>query len=137
VLADRQQIVEALLELIRNAVQAAGETASIRLSARDDPMHAGVQLCVSDFGTGMDPQTLAGAFTPFFSAQQAGRRRGLGLPRAKRYVENNRGRIWIRSRRKVGTTVHVLLPYSEADDEAAENEHANDRQENRPHPGRR
>ena len=65
---------------------------------------------VRDTGPGMDARTLDSAFTPFFSAQRAGRRRGLGLPRAKRYVENNGGRIWIRTRPGEGTTVYVQLP---------------------------
>ena len=67
-------------------------------------------MTVRDTGPGMDARTLDSAFTPFFSAQRAGRRRGLGLPRAKRYVENNGGRIWIRTRPGEGTTVYVQLP---------------------------
>ncbi|MGB2822590.1 MAG: ATP-binding protein, partial [Phycisphaerae bacterium] len=53
---------------------------------------------------------VARACTPFFSAQAAGRRQGLGLPKAKRYVENNRGKMWIDSKPGEGTTVAIRLP---------------------------
>ena len=59
---------------------------------------------------GMDEPTAQRAFAPFFSSHQAGRRRGLGLTRARRYVENNGGRIWLESRPGQGTTVTVRLP---------------------------
>jgi signal transduction histidine kinase len=61
----------------------------------------------------MDETTLSRAFTPFFSAQKAGRRRGLGLPMAWRYVACNRGRIWLESQPGEGTTAHVVLPAGE------------------------
>ncbi len=67
-------------------------------------------LTVRDPGPGMSEQTLANAWTPFFSHQQAGRRRGMGLPLAKRLVENNGGSIWIRSDSGAGTNVYVRLP---------------------------
>ncbi|RPI62385.1 MAG: ATP-binding protein, partial [Planctomycetaceae bacterium] len=69
-----------------------------------------VLLTVSDNGPGMDNATLERAFTPFFSLQRAGRRRGLGLPRAKRQIEANGGRIWIQSSTATGTKVFILLP---------------------------
>jgi signal transduction histidine kinase len=69
-----------------------------------------VILTVGDDGAGMDEATAARACTPFFSAQSAGRRRGLGLPKAKRYVENNGGKMWINSQVGRGTTVWIRLP---------------------------
>jgi signal transduction histidine kinase len=68
-----------------------------------------VTVTVIDEGPGMDAQTLARAFTPFFSAQQAGRRRGLGLPKARRMIEMNGGRIYLRSKPKEGTAAFVQL----------------------------
>ncbi len=113
--ADRSQIGSVLLELMTNAATAAGEAPHIRLSARPDDVNGAVLVTVCDNGPGMDETTAARAYTPFFSAQQAGRRRGLGLPRAKRYVENNRGRIWIDSEPGEGTRVTLQLPAVPAD----------------------
>ncbi|HUS47409.1 MAG TPA: HDOD domain-containing protein [Phycisphaerae bacterium] len=108
--ADRRQIRAVVQELMGNAAVAAGDRARIRLAAVADKSNGSVVLSVADNGPGMDAQTIAAAFTPFFSRQPAGRRRGLGLPRAKRYVEVNGGRMWVRSEAGKGTTVYVQLP---------------------------
>ncbi len=108
--ADPDQIRSAILELITNAANASPAGGRIRVCAEVDPTGATVLVRIQDTGTGMDEQTLANAYTPFFSAHQAGRRRGLGLPRAKRYVEASGGRIWIQSRSREGTSVFVQLP---------------------------
>jgi len=108
--ANRSQIRGVLLELIRNAATAATGRPEIRLSAQYDELNDAVLLKVGDLGPGMDEKTIAGAFTPFFSRQRAGRRLGMGLPKAKRYVEMNGGRIWLQSRPGEGATVFMHLP---------------------------
>jgi putative nucleotidyltransferase with HDIG domain len=107
---DRSQVEAAVAALLLNAAQAGGEAPRIELAAGYDETDGAVLLTVTDHGGGMDPQTAERAFTPFFSARRAGRRAGMGLPRAKRYVEINGGRIWLRSRAGEGTTVCVALP---------------------------
>jgi len=108
--ADRGQIRAAVLELMRNAATAGGNRPRMRLHAECDEVNEAVMLKVEDSGPGMDEETAGRAFTPFFSSQKAGRRRGMGLPRVKRIVENNGGRIWLKTRRGEGTTVCILLP---------------------------
>jgi signal transduction histidine kinase len=108
--ADRAQMQAVVVELMTNAATAASAAPHIRLAAQADPIGGSVLLTVRDDGPGMDEDTAARAFTPFFSAQAAGRRRGLGLPRAKRYIEMNRGRIRIDSQPGEGTDVSILLP---------------------------
>jgi len=108
--ADGGQVKAVLLELLANAASAVGAEGLIVLSASADDSRRHVLLKVRDNGSGMDAATLARAFTPFYSAQKAGRRRGLGLPKAKRYVENNGGRMWIDSEPGKGTVVSIQLP---------------------------
>ena len=110
VMADRAQVRAVMVELIMNAATAKQAASAVRVTAELDEVYDAVVLAVQDNGPGMDDKTLQRVFTPFFSSQQAGRRRGLGLPRAKRYVENNGGRIWIKSKPGHGTTVYVQLP---------------------------
>jgi signal transduction histidine kinase len=110
ILADGGQVKAVLLELLANAASAVGADGLIVLSASADDSRRHVLLKVRDNGSGMDAATLARAFTPFYSAQKAGRRRGLGLPKAKRYVENNGGRMWIDSEPGKGTVVSIQLP---------------------------
>ena len=108
--ADRAQIRHAVFELMTNAATADGGQVRIRLEGAFDEVRQAVVLKVVDFGPGMDEETAGRAFTPFFSLQKAGRRRGMGLPRVKRVVENNGGRVWLTTRRGQGTVVFVLLP---------------------------
>ena len=109
--ADRKQLEEVLVEAMTNAANAAQTDLRLTLAAEADEINSAVLLTVSDRGPGMDPATVDAAFTPFFSLQPAGRRRGLGLPRAKRYVENNAGRMWLRSRKGEGTRVFIQIPH--------------------------
>jgi len=108
--ADRAQIRETVLELMTNAATADRGRPRIRLEAAFDEVRQAVLLKVEDFGPGMDEETAGRAFTPFFSYQKAGRRRGMGLPLVKRIVENNGGSVWLTTRRGQGTVVFVLLP---------------------------
>jgi signal transduction histidine kinase len=107
---DREQILAVLGELIDNAAKASGGQVQIHLSAEPDEMNSAVFVEVRDTGPGMDEQTIARAYTPFFSGQKAGRRRGLGLPKAKRFVEINGGKLWIDSTVGEGTAVCLQLP---------------------------
>ncbi len=109
-LADKAQICEAIVELMKNSASASEPQPQLRLSAEFDEINDAVMLTVADEGAGMDERTIERAFTPFFSLQKAGRRRGMGLPRVKRAVENNGGRVWIRSRSGHGATVFIHLP---------------------------
>jgi signal transduction histidine kinase len=58
----------------------------------------------------MDESTLKRAFDPFFSRKAAGRRRGLGLPKALRWVESSGGSMRLESRPEQGTRTLILLP---------------------------
>lgn len=130
-LADRGQVQAVLSELIANA--AASSAGLVVLSASADESRRHVLLRVRDDGQGMDDKTLARAYTPFFSVHKAGRRRGLGLPKAKRYVENNGGRILIDSEPGKGTVVSVQLPAAEK--EALEGDADHDNQQDGPSTG--
>jgi len=109
-LADREQVLGVLVELMLNAATASGKSAAIHLLAQAGPEDNQVTLVVRDEGPGMDRVTLSRAFTPFFSAQPAGRRRGLGLPKARRTIEANGGRIYLRSEPGQGAAAIMQLP---------------------------
>jgi PAS domain S-box-containing protein len=69
-------------------------------------------LEVSDTGVGMDDETLARVFDPFFSTKFAGR--GLGLAAVQGIVRGHRGLITIRSSPGEGTRVRILVPVVDA-----------------------
>jgi len=121
--ADAGQLQAVLAALLENAAGAVGDGGRIAMSAASDAGRRCVLLRVQDDGPGMNGDTLRRVWTPFYSAQKAGRRRGLGLAKAKRYTENNGGKIWIDSEPGRGTIVSVQLPAAAANAREDEAEH--------------
>jgi signal transduction histidine kinase len=108
---DPDQLKRVFRELIANADDAlAGRTGTIEMTCRRAVTEGFVEVLVRDEGCGMSPEVLQRAFDPFYSHRNAGRGRGLGLPRVYRIVEGHGGRIWLESAPEAGTTAHVLLP---------------------------
>jgi signal transduction histidine kinase len=114
VAVDVTQVVAAMVEVFDNALQATNEMpksrAKVEVHAAYDSYSSRVVLSVSDNGCGMDEQTLKRAFDPFFSSKPAGRRRGMGLAKALRWIEGIGGSIRLESHEKQGTRAVMLLP---------------------------
>ncbi len=110
-LIDPEMFEQSLLEILKNALTALGEKpGTICVRCRVDEVQEKVSLEVADSGIGMDPAVARKALVPFFSFAPAGRGRGLGLSRAKAFMEANQGRLWLRSQPGQGTTVWMTLP---------------------------
>jgi signal transduction histidine kinase len=69
-----------------------------------------VSLTIRDTGEGMDQETLARAFEPYFSTKGRGRGTGLGLASVYGTVQDGGGDIRIESSPGAGTTVRINLP---------------------------
>jgi signal transduction histidine kinase len=111
VVVDRSQIVSAIAEVVHNAIQATDyKKGLILVHGAFDAYSQMVVLSVEDNGSGMDETTLKRAFDPFFSSKPAGRRRGMGLPKALRWIESSGGSIRLESRTGQGTRAIILLP---------------------------
>jgi putative nucleotidyltransferase with HDIG domain len=111
VIVDPKQVAAALTEVIDNAISATDPaTGHVAIHAAYDPTSSRVAVNVTDNGCGMDEATLKRAFDPFFSSKPAGRRRGLGLPKALRWIESSGGSMRLESRPEQGTRTLVLLP---------------------------
>jgi signal transduction histidine kinase len=110
VLVDPRQVREALVQVLHNALQSTDETTGwIGIHAAYDAVSSRVVVSISDNGRGMDPETLKRAFDPFFSSLPAGRRRGMGLAKALRWIESSGGAMRLESRVGEGTRVTVVL----------------------------
>ena len=108
VVADRDQIRQVILNLLTNAYEAMPQGGTVRIGARvvDDS----AEVTVSDTGLGMDEQTIAHVFEPFFSMKVKGT--GLGLVVSKRIVEAHAGALRIVSQPGQGCTAVMTLPLS-------------------------
>jgi signal transduction histidine kinase len=108
---DPDQVGVVLSELLANALESTeGISAPIAVNCLAQLSDDELVATVSDRGPGMEPVVLQRAFDPFYSHRPAGRGRGLGLPRAHRLMEANRGRLWLESTPGQGTTAYVALP---------------------------
>jgi putative nucleotidyltransferase with HDIG domain len=111
VMVDPRQVTAALTEVISNAIQATDEgKGHVKVHAAYDAYSSRVALTVADDGCGMDEETLKRAFDPFFSSKPAGRRRGMGLAKALRWIESSGGTMRLESRLGKGTRGSILLP---------------------------
>jgi putative nucleotidyltransferase with HDIG domain len=108
---DFRQVAAALAEVVDNALLATEESnGHVEIHTAYDPLSKRVAITVSDDGAGMDEYTLRRAFDPFFSCKPAGRRRGLGLAKAQRWLQASGGLMKLESRPGRGTRAVVLLP---------------------------
>lgn len=74
-----------------------------------------IRVTVRDTGVGMDPETKARAFEPFFTSKGEGKGTGLGLSQVYGFVVQSGGHVRIDSEAGAGTAVHLILPrYSDA-----------------------
>jgi signal transduction histidine kinase len=108
---DPMQLEQALLEIISNALDAMPDGGRLRIDARpgdgqDSP--AAVVIEIADTGAGIPAHVLPSVCQPFFTTRPEGT--GLGLAIAKRFVEQNGGRLDISSTQGAGTVVRIRLP---------------------------
>jgi len=93
VLADRIQIQQVLLNLIRNAMEAMQDSPRKELGIATLPGDEGhVEIRVSDSGPGIDPSIADKLFQPFITTKPQGM--GVGLSICRTIVEAHGGRLW-------------------------------------------
>ncbi len=114
VLIDRILIARALTNIVENALHAMQTKGSLDVTANYEAKDNAVRLRMVDTGMGLDEESLARVFEPYFSTKATGT--GLGMTIAKRNVELSGGRIHIDSEKGTGTTVSILLPIQQRDD---------------------
>jgi two-component system sensor kinase FixL len=94
VLADRIQIQQLVVNLVRNAIDAVAKfpNREIKISTRPDA-DGKILTTVEDSGPGVDVAVMGRVFQPLASTKPAGM--GLGLSICRAIVENHGGRIWV------------------------------------------
>ncbi len=110
--ADREQLSRALINLIKNGIQAIPEERTGRVALSMAGKKHSVVLSVADNGTGIAPELQEKMFSPNFTTKSSGM--GLGLAIVKNIVENFNGRVWYETVINEGTTFYLEIPVYEA-----------------------
>ena len=110
--ADRDQLIQVLVNLVTNSLHAMPEGGRLGLRlAREDSQ---LCLCLSDTGHGMPEEVRSKVFEPFFTTKDFGKGTGLGLTVVKGIIDEHGGTIAIESIVGKGTTFCIRLPLDKA-----------------------
>jgi signal transduction histidine kinase len=106
VCVDGEQLWEAVLNLIRNALDAMPDGGNLTVSAQKHGAEA--LISIRDNGRGMTEEEARHLFVPFFTTKSDGT--GLGLAYAQRVINEHGGRIDCATARGKGSTFSIQLP---------------------------
>lgn len=107
--ADPIQIQQVLINLIKNACEAARDLpCKIEITAKQRAGY--LELCVADSGPGVPPEILPHVFEPFVTTKQSGM--GVGLSIVRTIVEAHGGQVFARNGPRKGAEFCLSLPRS-------------------------
>jgi hypothetical protein len=111
ILLDPQQMKQAVINIIKNAMEAmeTGGLLSIRTYAL--PEVGEVAFEVSDTGPGISSKAMHNIFNPYYTTKPRGT--GLGLPISNRIIKAHKGRIEMRNKTGGGAVFTIKLPHQE------------------------
>ena len=106
---DAERILEALRNLIGNAVKFTPEEGRIKIAAAARPANGGLEVSVSDSGPGVPREKLLTIFEKYESTDQK-KGTGLGLAIVKHIITAHGGKVWAESEPGAGTRFIFVLP---------------------------
>ena len=110
VVASEEQLVQVLMALLLNAMDAMHERGTITLRTRGDRGRSAVLIEVIDQGEGIRSSELSKIFEPFYTTKPPGRGTGLGLSICYSLVAEHGGRIEVDSVVNQGSVFRIVLP---------------------------
>lgn len=111
--ADSDQIWQAVLNLVRNGMEAMPGGGTLTIATRAE--EGRVTCSVSDTGVGMAPETQAEMFRPFYSTKRGGT--GLGMPFVRQVVTEHGATLSCRSAPGCGTSFTIALAAVDVEDD--------------------
>lgn len=104
--ADPDLLLQVLMNLLKNSINATASGAKISLGCEEDNHH--VRISVSDTGCGMSDSEREKMFDPFFTTTRNGT--GLGLAVSHQIIEQHQGTFEVVTEKDKGTTITMVLP---------------------------
>jgi two-component system, NtrC family, sensor kinase len=114
----QQQLENAFVNIIINAIQAMPEGGTIDIGAflgDKDRVH----VTISDTGIGIPASEMAHIFDPFYTTKEVGKGTGLGLSLVYGIIHAHGGSIEVNSRVNEGTVFTIFLPIDKPETEAS------------------
>lgn len=110
ILGDKNQLIQVVLNLVQNAIQAMPRGGELRIAVTSDEKEKKLRIEVSDTGKGIAPENLNRIFDPFFTTKQPGEGTGLGLSICYGLVTGMGGLLTVTSKPGKGARFTVTLP---------------------------
>lgn len=105
---DKDQIQQALINLILNALDATESGGKISVSSKFISSDKRIEIAISDTGKGIDEEVENKIFEPFFTTKEGGT--GLGLAITHGIIQRHGGTINVKNRQTQGVTFTISLP---------------------------
>ena len=103
---DPERLTQALINIMKNGIQAMDHGGKLRIESR--ALKDRVEVVISDTGAGIPVEQIEKVFNYYYTTREQGI--GLGLPIAHRIIEAHGGQLSLESQVGSGTTVTVTLP---------------------------
>ena len=113
VIVDADKLKQVFLNILRNAYEAVEEKGKINisLSLLKEQEGSKIRVFISDNGCGIPEEKRETVFEPFYTTKASGI--GLGLPIARKIIEQHRGIIRVKENAAKGTSFEILIPTEE------------------------
>ncbi|MEO0312397.1 MAG: hypothetical protein RIQ89_2054 [Bacteroidota bacterium] len=108
IVADQDQLLRVMTNLLKNALQAVEAVPDPAIKINLRRVAEGYCILVKDNGCGIPPSDFSKIFTPNFSTKSSGS--GLGLAMCHKIIESHRGSITFKSIVSAGTEFSIILP---------------------------
>jgi signal transduction histidine kinase len=104
------EISQVLMNILTNAIHAAGDKGTITITTGRLGKEDKIFFSIKDSGKGISDELIKRIFDPFFTTKPLGKGVGLGLSISYKIIENHRGSIEVRSKTGQGAEFIVTLP---------------------------
>lgn len=104
--ADKTQLEQAFLNLIKNAIEASPPNAPVQVSLKQYKHY--VQVKINDNGTGISEDILHQVMQPYFTTKPQGT--GIGLAICRNIIDSHHGRLTLKNRQNGGLSASIELP---------------------------